>query len=189
MTVEQLTKTIETIFNPKIDFVKVRDVKSPNRATANDAGTDLFVPNYDKQFLEDLIKKNPDRNLHYNLDDNNVLHILIMPQERILIPSGVKVNIHNKWSYLKVDNKSGIANGRGLLVGSDIVDADYRGEMHLSVINTSDTPQEIVTGMKLVQVIHSLKLDTAWNEISKADFDNLPPTERMDGGFSSTGLF
>ena len=184
---------IELITNPKIDFTKTRNVKEPNKANLNDAGTDFYVPEYDAMFLQDLIIKNTGRNIRYCLakkENGEItdLSIILMPHERILIPSGIKVNIHNKWSYLKVDNKSGIANGKGLIFGSDIIDADYRGECHISVINTSDENQTIWTGMKLVQMIHSIKLPTEWYNITNDDFDNLYETDRMSGGFGSSGL-
>ena len=38
----------------RIQFTKIRDVKSPARANANDAGTDFFIPYYTEQFLADL---------------------------------------------------------------------------------------------------------------------------------------
>ena len=180
---------VKTITNPKIDFVRTRNVKEPNKANLNDAGTDLYVPEYDDEFFKDLKEKNEGRKLSYEYNnDENKLTIKIAPGERILIPSGVKVNIHNKWSYLKVDNKSGIANGKGLIFGSDIIDADYRGECHISVINTSNEYQDIWTGMKIVQLIHSIKLPTIWNEINIKEFDELPETDRGEGGFGSSSL-
>ena len=191
--IDNAVSIIEAITNPHIDFTTTRNVKVPNKANMNDAGTDIFVPEYDPIFLQDLIVKNTGRNLRYSFseyDNGNPtkLVITIMPHERILIPSGIKVNIKNKWTYLKVDNKSGIANGKGLIFGSDIIDADYRGECHISVINTSDENQTIWTGMKLVQMIHSIKLPTEWYNITNDDFDNLPETDRMSGGFGSSGL-
>lgn len=191
--IDNAVSIIEAITNPHIDFTTTRNVKEPNKANLNDAGTDFYVPEYDPAFLRDLIVKNPGRNLRYSFseyDNGNPTKLLItiMPHERILIPSGIKVNIKNKWSYLKVDNKSGIANGKGLIFGSDIIDADYRGECHISVINTSDENQTIWTGMKLVQMIHSIKLPTEWHNITNDDFDNLPETDRMSGGFCSSGL-
>lgn len=192
--IDNAVSIIEAITNPHIDFTTTRNVKVPNKANMNDAGTDIYVPEYDPAFLRDLIVKNPGRNLRYSFseyDNGNPTKLLItiMPHERILIPSGIKVNIKNKWSYLKVDNKSGIANGKGLIFGSDIIDADYRGECHISVINTSDENQVITTGMKLVQLIHSIKLPTQWNIILSTEFDELPETDRMSGGFGSSGLY
>lgn len=192
--IENAVNFIETITNSNIDFTKTRNVKNPNKANLNDAGTDFYVPEYDAIFIQDLINKNTGRELKFVFTEYaengepTKMQIYIAPHERILIPSGIKVNIHNKWSYLGVDNKSGIANGKGLVFGSDIIDADYRGECHISVINTSNETQVIQTGMKLVQMIQHIKLPTVWNNISNEDFDALPETDRMAGGFGSSGL-
>lgn len=43
--------------NRKIQFTKIRDVKSPNRANLNDAGMDFYIPNYSEEFLNDLKAK------------------------------------------------------------------------------------------------------------------------------------
>lgn len=190
--VNELKNFVNSFLDTTIDYNLVRDVKAPNHANPGDAGTDFYIPNYNMDFLNDLIKKNPNRKLHYMLkgdeNDNPVLVITIMPHERILVPSGVRVNIHNPYTYLRADNKSGVANNKGLIVGSDIIDYPYRGEMHLSVINTGDNSVEIQTGQKLVQMIQSYKVETIYNEISKEAFDNLPPTSRMAKGFGSSGL-
>ena len=187
---------LEEILNPHIDFVRIRDVKMPSRATSNDAGTDWFIPNYSETFIDDLNKKNVGRKFDITTfaqysdktgKDEYSFEITLHPHERILIPSGLKVNIHNKWSYLKVDNKSGVANTYGLIFGADIIDADYRGEAHISLINTSDSYVKLSSGQKIIQVIHSLKLDTKWNEITQQEFDALPSTQRGEGGFGHSG--
>ena len=54
--------------NRKIQFTKIRDVKSPNRANLNDAGMDFYIPNYSEEFLNDLKAKNTANNLQYILD-------------------------------------------------------------------------------------------------------------------------
>lgn len=197
MNNEELTRRIERleeIFNPDVDYVKVRDVKSPSRATSNDAGTDIFIPYYSEQLLNDLKEKNRNRDVVFDVEDtaNDMTHkktlfITIAPHERVLIPSGLKFNIKNKWSYLKVDNKSGVANTYGLIFGADIIDADYRGEAHISLINTTDKNIMISSGQKIIQLIHSVKLDTQWNEISINEFNALPETERGEGGFGHSG--
>jgi hypothetical protein len=42
----------------RIQFTKIRDVKSPNRANAHDAGTDFFIPEWTESFYNDLLEKN-----------------------------------------------------------------------------------------------------------------------------------
>lgn len=175
-----------------IEFVKCREVNSPNMAHIGDAGSDIYIPEYSPLFLASLIRKNSDRNIKYRMDQVDaqkvVLFITIAPQERILIPSGIRVNIKDQNTYLHVENKSGIADKYGLIFGSDIIDPSYRGEIHISLINTSDKPVTIFTGMKICQLIQHVYIDTDWKEISAAEFANLEKTDRNEDGFGSTGI-
>lgn len=175
-----------------IEFVKCREVKSPNRAHSGDAGTDIYIPEYSPLFLASMVAKNGNRNIKYKVDQENennvVLFITIAPQERILIPAGIRVNIKDQNTYLHVENKSGVANNYGLIFGSDIIDPSYRGEIHISLINTSDKPVTIFTGMKVCQLIQHYYVDTDWKEISSVEFSNLEKTDRNEGGFGSTGI-
>ena len=178
--------------NTKIQFTKIRDVKSPARANSHDAGTDFFVPNYSQQFLEDLIIKNRNNKLGYIIDkddaNNFVLRIVIPSGEQVNIPSGIKVNIFDKGTYLEANNKSGIASKYHLVIGACVVDADYQGEVHLNMINTGNTDIEIVSGMKIVQFIHKYYIDTDWEEISIDEYNNLEVSDRGAGGFGSSGV-
>lgn len=175
-----------------IEFTRIRDVKMPNRANSHDAGIDFFVPNYSEDFIIALKLKNEKYNLAYehtiNDENEETLFITLKPGQQVLIPSGIKVNIHDKNTYLEANNKSGIATKFGLLVGATIVDADYRGEVHLNVHNVSDHDVRIETGMKLVQFIHKTYIDTDWKEISNDEYMHLDSTDRGEGGFTSTGL-
>ena len=152
--------------NRKIQFTKIRDVKSPNRANLNDAGMDFYIPNYSEEFLNDLKAKNTANNLQYILDGedgenpNYTLRIIIPAGEQINIPSGIKVNILDKNTYLEANNKSGIASKYHLVVGASVVDADYQGEVHLNLINTGNTDVEVFSGMKIVQFIHKYYIHT-----------------------------
>lgn len=180
--------------NKTIQFTKIRDVKSPSRANSHDAGTDFFVPNYNKQFLEDLKAKNKNNELGYILDgeddgnDNYTLRIVIPAGEQVNIPSGIKVNILDKNTYLEANNKSGIASKYHLVVGACVVDADYQGEVHLNMLNVGNTDIEITSGMKIVQFIHKYYVDTNWEEISTDEYNNLEVSDRGDGGFGSSGI-
>jgi deoxyuridine 5'-triphosphate nucleotidohydrolase len=181
-----------TNYDAQVDFIKIRDVKSPNRANPSDAGTDFYVPNYTPEFVSDLIKKNANRDLRYEIKDESdgtKLYVTIMPHEQLLIPSGIKVHIHDKDTYLLADNKSGIATNSKLFVGANTIDADYHGECHLHVINFSNEPTKVWTGMKIVQLKQELKYDTKWNEVSEEEYAELASKSvRGEGGFGSSTL-
>jgi deoxyuridine 5'-triphosphate nucleotidohydrolase len=168
----------------KIKFLKVRDVKSPVRGTNEAAGIDFFVPNFTSDFLVDLIKKNPGIECSV-LDDN--LHICIKPQHRVLIPSGIKTWMIPDTALIAA-NKSGVASKKGLIFGAQVVDSDYAGEVHISVINTSDVPVVISCGDKLIQFIHTPVLLSLLEEVDNETFNDLHnSSQRGAGGFGSTG--
>ena len=180
--------------NRKIQFTKIRDVKTPSRANSHDAGTDFFIPEYSFEFLRDLKLKNEKNFLTYILDgedngnDNYTLRIIIPAGEQINIPSGIKVNILDKNTYLEANNKSGIASKYHLVVGACVVDADYQGEVHLNLLNVGNEDITIESGMKVVQFIHKYYIDTDWEEISVDDYNNLEQSDRGSGGFGSSGI-
>ena len=172
--------------NTIIKFLKTRDVKSPERGTGEAAGIDFFVPNYTADFLVDFIKKNPGTEVVINSEDNT-MHIIIKPQHRVLIPSGI-----HTWmvpgTALIAANKSGVATKKGLVFGAQVVDSDYSGEVHISVINTSNENVLITCGDKLIQFIHTPVLLSPLVEVDNDTYTALhDKSERGDGGFGSTG--
>jgi dUTP pyrophosphatase len=173
----------------RIQFTKIRDVKSPQRANHNDAGIDFFVPYYSEKFYEDLVKKNPGIFIETKIDEaqSEVINITVPPFGQVNIPSGIKVNILDKNTYLDANNKSGVATKYKLDVGANVVDADYRGEIHLHFFNTSYAPVIIRSGQKIVQFIHKEYIKSDLIEISNKEYDSLEQTDRGEGGFASTG--
>lgn len=196
----------------KIDFCRLRDVKAPHRANKEDAGIDWYIPNCYKrrdgkytessaQFLEDLKRKNEGRSLKYVEPETSEdsLQIWIPIGERVLIPSGIKIKIHRglirrflNWAFNLGDafiatNKSGVASKKGLVVGSNVIDYEYQGELHLSVINTGNEDIKIEAGEKIVQFIHYPIYLSSMKEISLEDYIKFDKTSRGDGGFGSSG--
>ena len=142
-------------------IAKVRDVKTPERGTARSAGLDLFIP-------------------------NDFRPSGIMPQERMLIPSGLKIKVPEGY-MLKAENKSGIATKTGLIVGATVVDEDYQGEIHISLINTSNSMVALSPGMKIVQMVLTKVLYADVEIVEEKDLFT-QTTERGSGGFGSTGV-
>lgn len=97
-------------------FIKVRDVKTPSRGNAGDAGLDFYIPrNLDPQQLIQ-IEANQSPIIYsrfvlgVNTTTNFVTDIQIYPGGRILIPSGIKPLIEPQESMLMAANKSGLAS-------------------------------------------------------------------------------
>ena len=181
---------ITDLIDRRVEFTKVREVKTPNRANQHDAGTDFFVPEYSREFLELMIIKNKNNNLHYEINDEKTsMKITIPVGEQIMIPSGIKVWIHDKHTYLQATNKSGVASKLGLDVMANTIDADYQGEVHINLQNNSNKAVTIETGQKMVQFIHQIYIDTDWDEISVEEYNNIKTSDRGDGMAGSTGTF
>lgn len=167
-----------------IAFTKVRDVKIPARANTHDAGVDFYVPNYNETFASDLMAKNQKTGVIIRANGE----ITIPAHSRILIPSGIKVWINNKNSSLIAFNKSGVAVNKGLTIGACVVDADYTGEVHLSVINTTGNRLYLNCGDKLVQFLHLPVILSDFVEVDNDVYNEMSTnTDRGNGGFGSTG--
>ena len=109
---------------------------------------------------------------------------IIMPNHRILVGTGLKVEIPRGYE-MQIRPKSGLAirNGITVLNTPGTIDAGYRGEVGVILINKSSLPYKVEKGQKIAQAV--------FNKIEKAKFivsTNLSKTERGDGGFGSTGL-
>ena len=168
-----------------VKFLKVRDVKSPLRGTAEAAGIDFFVPNYNEEFEKDFHEKNP--TIRYDIEEYKSMRMWLSPGERVLIPSGIHTWMQQGTALIAA-NKSGVATKKGLVFGAQVVDSDYAGEVHISVINTGKYAVYIETGEKLIQFIHTPVLLSPVEEVDKAAFDFLhDKSERGTGGFGSTG--
>lgn len=184
---------MNTNINKKVQFTKSRDVKTPVRANRHDAGTDFFVPFYSQQFMEDILIKNANNKIFYRpvMEGDKVkdMEFVIPSGEQINIPSGVRVWIHDKNTFLQATNKSGVASKFHLDVMANTIDADYQGEVHINLCNNGNTDITIVTGQKLVQFIHKEYIDTDWEEISNAEYESIGVSDRGTGAFASTGTF
>jgi len=143
----------------KMKVQKLRNVKTPNRGTTASAGIDFYVP-------EDFET------------------VSLKPGESVLIPSGIRVQVPRGYALIAF-NKSGVAVKQGLSVGACVVDEDYEGEVHLHMINTSDIPQVVATGQKLVQFV---LIPVSYIDVEEVEQIQPRNTERGAGGFGSTGL-
>jgi len=166
-----------------IKFLKTREVKSPSRANRFDAGIDFYVPEFTSNFVKDLAAKNPD----VYISDFN---IILEPGQRVLIPSGIFCKMENHDRALIACNKSGVSTKQGLIFGAQVVDYEYQGEIHLSLIYTGHGSCEILPGQKILQF---LEMPIFTSEIEIFPQGNLIPssfyereTTRGADGFGST---
>lgn len=163
---------------------KLRDVKTPERGTEKSAGIDFFVPN--DLTKEDYQKCNNHLFVYSRDNENDKFYVELMPHQRILIPSGVKVNVPEGYGLIAF-NKGGIAVNRGLDIMACVIDEDFQGEVFLNLVNTSYSKVRIYNGDKIAQAI---LLPVFYDKVEVVDEDKLyeSETERGEGMLGSTGV-
>lgn len=129
------------------------DAKIPTYAHPGDAGFDLFVPN----------------------------DIVINPGERLSIPLGLALEIPDGFTGLLLD-KSGLSHKHGLKSFGGVIDAGYRGEFHVGLVNLGDKPYSFAKGDKIIQM---LIMPVAHAEIIEST--ELSESSRGEGAFGSSG--
>jgi dUTPase len=185
----------------QLEFTKIREVKSPNRANDGDAGLDFYIP---KLTVEDILKvgEKHDKdftginrkmygrgNLKFSGIETEGLCVVVNPGGRILIPSGIKVLINPKESMLMAANKSGVATKDGLTFTAEIVDSPYTGEMHIGIQNASNEPVYISLreDKKIMQFVHVPIILSTPVEITNEEYEEKAKNwgTRGDKGFGA----
>lgn len=108
----------------------------------------------------------------------------LQPLQRALIPTGLRVALPQGYE-MQMRPRSGLAlkHGITLLNTPGTIDADYRGEIGVILINLSDTPFVINPGERICQMVVGPYSHVTWQAV-----DNLDTTDRGDGGFGHTGV-
>ncbi|MCX7636026.1 MAG: dUTP diphosphatase [Syntrophales bacterium] len=137
---------------------KDRPVSLPRYMTGHSAGMDLFAC----------------------LDEE----VVLAPGERRLIPTGIAVAIPAGFEG-QIRPRSGLAlqHGIALVNAPGTIDADYRGEISVLLINLGQRPFRVRDGDRIAQMVISPVLRAEWDVT-----EELPPTERDSGGFGHTGV-
>lgn len=129
----------------------------PSYATSNSAGLDLRAN----------IKK----------------PLYLSPFQRILIPTGLKISLPEKFEG-QIRPRSGLALKHGITVlnSPGTIDADYKGEVGVILINLSDEKYKIKPGERIAQMIISSFSNVKWELV-----DDIGQSKRGKSGFGSTG--
>ena len=141
----------------KVEIINKSKHPLPEYATVQSAGVDLRA----------------------NLDEP----VVLAPLGRALIPTGLYIALPDGWEA-QVRPRSGMALKQGLTVLNTpgTIDADYRGEVGVIMINLSPVEYVINDGERIAQMV--------FNQYGKAEFvevETLSETERGAGGFGHTG--
>jgi dUTP diphosphatase len=151
-------KGVETVEIEVVRLAHAHDLALPDYATAAAAGADLLAA----------------------IDQD----IELAPLERKIVPTGISIALPVGFEA-QVRPRSGLAAKNGVTVANapGTVDADYRGEIGVILINLSKEPFRISRGMRIAQLVVARHARAVWREVSELD-----RTARGAGGFGSTGV-
>jgi dUTP pyrophosphatase len=109
--------------------------------------------------------------------------VVLQPLERSLIPTGLYIQLPHGYEA-QVRPRSGLAINYGItcLNSPGTIDADYRGEIKVILINLSNEPHTIQPGDRIAQMVIQQVTQIAWIAVTEIE-----QTARGDGGFGHTG--
>ena len=146
--------------NIKLPFKRIKgtgDLPQPSYMTSGSAGMDIYAA------VED--------------------DIIVQTGNRALVPTGLMVAVPPGYE-LQIRPRSGLAfrQGVGIINSPGTIDSDYRGEIKVILINLGQDIVTISRGDRIAQMVLCPVLRAVLEEV-----DELPSTERNDGGFGHTG--
>lgn len=141
----------------KVKIVNSSDFENPFYATEQSAGMDLKA--------------------------NITEPITLGPLERAMVPTGISIALPDGYEA-QVRPRSGLAAKFGITVlnSPGTIDADYRGEIKVILVNLSNQEFTINRGERIAQMVVARHEKVEWDEV-----ETLDQTERGAGGFGSTG--
>ena len=109
--------------------------------------------------------------------------VVLKPGERLLLPTGICIELPEGFEA-QIRPRSGLAIKYGITVLNTpgTIDADYRGEINVILINLGSQDFTIVRGMRIAQMVIAQFVQASWQEVQE-----LGLSARGHGGFGSTG--
>lgn len=110
--------------------------------------------------------------------------IILGSGKRLLVPTGISIEISEKDYEAQIRPRSGLALKHGLTIlnSPGTIDNDYRGEIKIILINHGEEDFVIIKNMRIAQMVI-----TSYVQAELHIVENLLNTERAEGGFGSTG--
>jgi dUTP diphosphatase len=159
--------------------------KLPKYETPQAAGLDLRADFSRVESISDIKIYGPGQIIPAN-SANAVKMIVIEPGSRVCIPTGLYIALPEGYEA-QVRPRSGLALKEGITVLNTpgTIDADYRGNIGVILINQGLKTVYIEDGERIGQLVLNKVEQIGWEEVFSKD--DLGSTERGEGGFSSTG--
>lgn len=110
--------------------------------------------------------------------------VVIASHGRVIVPTGLAVSLPSGYEA-QIRGRSGMAAKFGVMPANGVgtIDADYRGEVGVILLNTSDEPFTVEPGMRVAQMVIARYEKVSWDEVAILD-----ETKRGAGGYGSTGV-
>ena len=110
--------------------------------------------------------------------------VILKPLERKLIPTGLSIELPEGYEA-QIRPRSGLAfkHGIGIVNSPGTIDADYRGEIKVLLVNLSAEDFEVNTGDRIAQMVVAKHEQVQWQEV-----EELGETTRGAGGYGHTGV-
>ncbi|MGH7068477.1 MAG: dUTP diphosphatase [Acetobacteraceae bacterium] len=110
--------------------------------------------------------------------------LTVPPGGRALVPTGLEVALPSGFE-LQIRPRSGLALRHGIVLPNSpgTIDADYRGEVRVILLNAGDASFTLMRGMRIAQAVLAPVVRLCWQEVGE-----LVATKRAAGSFGSTGL-
>ena len=110
--------------------------------------------------------------------------VTLAPMQRVLVPTGLRIALPHGYEC-QIRPRSGLALEHGITVANapGTIDADYRGEIGVILINLSSEPFVINDGERICQMVIAPYSRVEWEPA-----ESLDATERGEGGFGHTGV-
>ncbi len=110
--------------------------------------------------------------------------VVLKPLERALVPTGIFIQLPEGYEAQIRPPRSGLAikHGIGIVNSPGTIDADYRGEIRVIMVNLSNENFTINDGERICQMVVAQHASVEWEPV-----DTLDETKRGDGGFGHTG--
>ncbi len=147
-----------TVSIPLLQLPHGKDLPLPEYATSQSAGVDLMAA------IEG--------------------ELVVKPMQRVLVPTGIAIALPGDFEA-QVRPRSGLAfkNGISVLNTPGTIDADYRGEIKVLLINFGQEDFVITRGMRIAQMVVAPVTQVGFSSV-----ESLDETQRSAGGFGSTGV-
>jgi dUTP pyrophosphatase len=109
--------------------------------------------------------------------------IILKPLQRLLVPTGLFIELPVGYEA-QIRPRSGLAYKHGISIvnAPGTIDADYRGEIKVLLVNLSDTDFKIVNGDRIAQMVVAKHETVSWQTV-----EQLGETARGEGGYGHTG--